>query len=223
MRTTGYATENNLDRLAEEWLGEIESSVAPRDHLVVDPGRCALLVVDMLRYFAHPEGRCFIPAAGAIAPRVRRLLAAWRAAGGIVVFTRHCHTGDGDLGMLGRFFSDYIRKGEPDAAIIDELTPTDVEPVIEKTTYDSFLGTGLQELLIERGSSQVLVTGVLTHMCVETTSRSAFCRGFEVHVPADGTASSTEERHLQSLKSMADSVAVVTTTARILALCDGKR
>lgn len=193
--------------------------MAPRPHLVIEPARCALLVVDMLRYFAHPGGRCFLPVAGLIIPRVRSLLDAWREMGGVVAFTRHCHTGDGDLGMLGRFFSDYIRSGEPDAAIVDELTPVDLEPVFEKTTYDAFLGTGLGDFLEESGVEQVIVSGVLTHMCVETTARSAFCRGYEVFVPADATASSCLERHLQSLEGMADAVAIVTGTGEILSRC----
>jgi len=219
VRTAGYATEESLDEKARRWLEEVKASVPPRPHLRVDPGRCALLVVDMLHYFADPRGRCFLPAAAAVAPRVRRLLDAWRGFGGSVAFTRHCHEGEHDLGMLGRFFSDHIRAGEPEAEIIDLLEPVEGEAVFPKTTYDAFLGTDLEAFLRESGAEQVLVTGVLTHMCCETTARSAFCRGFEVYVPADATASSCEERHLQSLKSMADSVAVVLSTAEVLERC----
>jgi nicotinamidase-related amidase len=217
MRTAKYATTKTLDGKTAKWLAEVRGSVAARPGLVLEPGRCALLVVDMLRYFAHPEGRCFLPAAEPIIPGIRALLDSWRGFGGTVAFTRHCHAGGDDLGMLGRFFSDYVRKGEPDAELVDELAPRDGEPVFEKTTYDAFLGTGLEAFLRGRGAEQVLVAGVLTHMCVETTARAAFCRGFQVYVPADGTASSCEERHLQSLKAMADAVAVVTRVGEILA------
>jgi len=217
MRTAKYATAKDLDGKTARWLSEVRTSVAPRPHLAIEPGRCALIVVDMLRYFAHPEGRCFLPAASPVIPKIRALLDAWRGFGGTIAFTRHCHAGAGDLGMLGRFFSDHIRQGEADAEIVDELAPRDGEPVFEKTTYDAFLGTGLEAFLRGRGADQVLVAGVLTHMCVETTARAAFCRGFEVYVPADGTASSCEERHLHSLKAMADAVAIVTRVGEILA------
>lgn len=219
VRTEGYATRESLDRRTRAWIREVRASAAPRPHLRVDAGRCALLVVDMLRYFADPGGRCFLPAAGAVAPRVRRLLDAWRGFGGTVAFTRHCHQGEHDLGLLGRFFSDHIRAGEPEAEIIELLAPRACEAVFPKTTYDAFLGTGLEAFLRESGSEQVLVTGVLTHMCCETTARSAFCRGFEVYVPADATASSCEERHLQSLKAMADAVAVVLSVEEVLERC----
>jgi nicotinamidase-related amidase len=172
----------------------------------------------MLRYFADPAGRCYLPAASAVVPRIAALLRAFREAGGLVVFTRHGHRGAGDLGMLGKFFSDYIREGEPDAAIVPALKPAPGEPVVRKTTYDAFLGTPLEETLLEYEIEQVVVTGVLTHMCCETTARAAFCRGFEVYVPVDAVASSSEERHLGSLLSMADAVAVVTSTAEVLEL-----
>ena len=218
MRTDEYATERTLNEKTRHWLDAVRGSVAPRPHLRVNPERCALVVVDMLRYFASPKGRCFLPASVGIAPRIRSLLDAWRFGGGTIVFTRHCHEDENDLGMLGRFFSDHIAAGEPDSQIIEMLEPRDGERVITKTTYDAFIGTDLEEYLKKEKMEQVLVTGVLTHMCCETTARSAFCRGFEVYVPADATASSCEERHLASLMAMADAVAVVVSADEVLKL-----
>ncbi len=218
MKTDEYATEGTLNEKTRRWLDAVRGSVARRPHLQVNPARCALLVVDMLRYFASSKGRCFLPASAGIAPRIRSLLDAWRRNGGTVVFTRHCHEDDHDLGMLGRFFSDHIASGEPDSQIIEMLEPLDDERVFTKTTYDAFIGTDLEEYLRRERMEQVLVTGVLTHMCCETTARSAFCRGFEVYVPVDATASSCEERHLASLMAMADAVAVVVSTDEVLEL-----
>lgn len=204
------------DQRTEEWLSMIRSSVASRTRLALDPGRAALLVIDMNVYFASPAGRSYLPMTEPVIPNLKRLLEFWRTAGAPVIFTRHGHEGDHDLGMLGRFFSDYIRVDEPEAEIISELSPYDNETVIRKKTYDAFLGTPLSSILEEKGVDQVLVTGVLTHMCCETTARSAFCRGFEVYVAVDAMASSSEERHLGSLLSMADSVAVMMSTTEIL-------
>jgi len=219
MKTAGYATPENLDSRAAAWLEQIRASVPPRPELVLDPARCALLVIDMNRYFAHPRGRCFLPAAAAITSRIAALLEAWRAWQGTVVFTRHGHLGPHDLGVMGKFWGDHIRAEEPDAEILEQLAPAAGEAVLRKTTYDAFIGTGLEDLLHHRGIEQVLVTGVLTHMCCETTARAAFCRGFEVYVAADATATSGEERHLGSLLAMADSVAVVLSTSEVLELC----
>lgn len=212
-------TPSTLTDRSAAWLAQVRSTVPPRPHLTLDTSRCCLLIIDMLHYFAHPAGRCYLPATEAIVPRIKTLLQAWREQGSMVVYTQHCHEGVHDLGMLGRFFSDYIEAGTPEAEIIEPLAPNHGEPVLRKTTYDAFMGTDLQEVLRERKMEQVLVTGVLTHICCETTARSAFCRGFEVYVAADATASSSEERHVCSLVSMADSVAVIMSVAEILDRC----
>jgi len=221
MRRHGYATTADIGRLARGWLADLRRQVASRPGLVLDPGRCALLIIDMNNYFADPGGRCFLPAAAAVAPRIRALLDAWRERGSPVVFTRHGHEHPGDLGMLGRFFSDHIDARGEEAGIIEALAPREDEPVLGKTTYDAFLGTPLEPLLRDRGVEQVLVTGVLTHMCCETTARAAFCRGFEVYVPVDGTASSSLDMHLGSLRSMVDCVAVPVAVDEVLSLCAG--
>ncbi|MDD4857643.1 MAG: cysteine hydrolase [Candidatus Krumholzibacteria bacterium] len=218
-RAEEYVTPEALSGKMAEWLSCVRGAVAPRPHLKIVPARCGLIVVDMLNYFASPEGRCFLPAAPAAAARIALLVEAWRSFGGNVVFTRHCHTSSEDLGMLGKFFSDYIRCGEPEAEIVTVLAPRTSDVVMNKTTYDAFLGTALEEELRRRGLVQVLVTGVLTHLCCETTARSAFCRGFEVYVAADATASSTEQLHLGSLLALADGVAVIMSTEEILQTC----
>jgi bifunctional isochorismate lyase/aryl carrier protein len=204
------------DPHTERWLAELRRQVRPRPHLRPELDRAALLVVDMVRYFCSPVGRSFLPDSVPIVPRIAALLERWRQAGGLVVYTRHGHQGEHDLGMLGRFWSDYIRRGEPQSEILAELAPRQGEAVLDKTTYDAFLGTGLEELLREASRDQVVVTGVLTHMCCETTARSAFCRGFEVYLPADALASSDEAHHAASLTNLADAVAVVLSTRELL-------
>ncbi len=223
MRTNGYVSEANLDEKATGWLTELRSRVAPRSQFRVEPGRAALLVIDMNRYFADPSGRCFLPAAAAIIGQISKLVTRWRTSRMPVVYTRHGHEGEADLGMLGKFFSDYIKKGTPESEIIPALAPTSDDTVIEKTTYDAFLNTPLEAMLRDRGVDQVVVTGVLTHMCCETTARSAFCRGFEVFVPVDGVASSDETRHLGSLLSMADAVAIPTRVDEVIECLHGNR
>jgi len=216
MKQEAFLTLENINSKTARWISDIYSGISSRTNIRLVPERCALMIIDMLRYFADPGGSVFLPSTEAITPRIASLLDMWRRLGGVVVFTRHCHMGIDDLGMLGRFFSDHIRCGSPDAEIIPALAPAEGETVIRKSTYDSFHGTSLEEHLKEGCVSQVLVTGVLTQMCCETTARSAFVRGFEVFVAADATTTSTEEHHLASLRNMASCVAVVTDTASIL-------
>jgi len=215
MYTEPFVTPDNLDDKLSEWLARIRRYTHPRPHLILKPGKCALLVVDMLHYFASPEGRVYLPSTRAVIPRMAMLLKHWRMIGGTVVYTRHCHSGSEDLGMLGRFFSDYIRCGRKESEIISELIPLHGEKVCRKNTYDAFYNTDLDEFLRSRSVEQVLVTGVLTQMCCETTARSAFVRGYEVYIPADAQTTSSEELHLGSLMNLASGFAVITDTSSI--------
>lgn len=216
MRTEPFVTPENIDEKTGKWLTEIAGYVRPREHLVLRPESCALLVVDMLRYFAHPDGRVYLPSARAVTPRIRSILDHWRDRGGVVAFTRHCHHGPGDLGMLGKFFGDYIRCGEEESKIIEELSPVFEEKVFLKKTYDAFQCTGFEEYLRSRSVEQVLVTGVLTQMCCETTARSAFVRDFEVYIAADALTTSSERLHVNSLLGMATCCAVITRSSNVL-------
>lgn len=215
MYTEPFVTPDNIDDKLSEWLARIERHTHPRPNLKLKPQKCALLVVDMLQYFASPEGRVYLPSTAAIIPRINTLLEYWRRIGGTVVYTRHCHSGSEDLGMLGKFFSDYIRCGKNESKIIPDLSPHQGEKVIQKNTYDAFYNTDLDEFLKSRSVEQVLVTGVLTQMCCETTARSAFVRGYEVYIPADAQATSSEELHIGSLVNLASGFAVITDTSSV--------
>lgn len=215
MYTESFLTPDNIDDKLSEWLKLIERYTHPRPHLTLKPENCALLVMDMLHYFADPDGRVYLPSTSAIIPRIALLLKHWRMIGGTVVYTRHCHSGSEDLGMLGKFFSDYIRCGEKESEIIPALFPLPGEKIIRKNTYDAFYNTNLDEFLADRSVEQVLVTGVLTQMCCETTARSAFVRGYEVYIPADALTTSSEELHIGSLQNLASGFAVITGTSSI--------
>ena len=88
---------------------------------------------------------------------------------------------------------------------------------IEKKQYDAFLQTLLEETLRQRKIEQIVITGVMTHLCCETTARSAFMRGFEVFFTVDGTATYNEELHRASLLTLSHGFAVPVTVDELLA------
>jgi len=212
MYTEPFLTLENISEKRREWHARLEKYTRPRPHLKLIHEKCALVIVDMLQYFAKPEGRVFLPSTVAIVPEISKLLKHWRSIGSTVVFTRHCHENTDDLGMMGKFFTDYIRCGEEDSEIIQELSPLPGEKVIRKSTYDAFFETDLDDFLISRSVKQVIVTGVLTQLCCETTARSAFVRDYEVFIPVDALTTSTEELHICSLMNLASGFAVMTDT-----------
>jgi nicotinamidase-related amidase len=168
----------------------------------------ALLIIDMQRDFVEPGG--FGASLGndvsllqAIVPTVQRVLYAWRAMGGWVVHTREAHRPDlsdcppakrnrgsptlriGDTGPMGRV----LIRGEPGHAIIPELAPMEGELVIDKPGKGAFYATPLREALEVRQISHLIVMGVTTEVCVQTSMREANDRGYDCLLIEDGTES----------------------------------
>jgi nicotinamidase-related amidase len=222
-RADEYVTEAGLDARTAAWLADVRAAVVPRPHLAIDPAACALLVIDPIAYFLSPAEHGFLPASRAVVPRIARLVAAWREAGRPVVFARHGHAGGGDEGALGRFSAGVLAASDPRTRIDARLEPLPGEPVIRKATYDAFAGTDLEARLRAAGATQVLVAGVLAHLCCETTARSAFCRGFDVVVAADALATTTERLHAGTLLALADGFGLVLSTEEVLCRCAMRR
>ncbi|MFC4601347.1 cysteine hydrolase family protein [Cohnella hongkongensis] len=173
-----------------------------------DPGRTALVVVDMQNDFCSPGGfgerlGNNIEPTRAIIPVIRKLLLAAREAGMTIVHTREGHLPDlsdcppsklersrrqgagiGDEGPMGRL----LVRGEPGHEIVPELAPLDGEFVIDKPGKGAFYRTELDRLLANRGVDSLIVCGVTTHVCVHTTVREANDRGYRCLVPEDATA-----------------------------------
>ena len=96
-------------------------------------------------------------------------------------------------------------RGTWDMQIVDQLTPNPDnkdEIVIEKNRNSAFWGTNFEVMLAERGINHLILTGVATNICVESTARDAFSNGIYVTTVSDGTASPDEECHKASLKTL---------------------
>lgn len=160
------------------------------------PGKCALLVIDMQEYFRG--------VAEPMLPELLGLISSFREGGVPVMFTRHGHRDQRtDGGMLRRWWGDLIRYGSPEWELLPELRRARGEPVIDKNRYSAFFGTRLDERLRRAGVEDLVVCGVLTNCCCETTARDAFVRDYRVFFAADATAATDEELHLAALKNLA--------------------
>jgi len=184
-----------------------------------EPEKCALLIIDMQRDFLEPGGfgemlgNDVLQLRRTIEPN-RKLLAAWRVNGWHVIHTREGHRPDlsdlppakkvrghskktiGDPGPMGRI----LIRGEVGHDIIEELYPLTSEPVIDKPGKGAFWATDLHAILQNRGISQLVVTGVTTEVCVNTTVREANDRGYDCLVPEDCVGSYFPEFQIMGLK-----------------------
>ncbi len=211
----------SADKLTEktkEWIGLLRpylSEHRTRAHKF-SPKDSALLVIDMQRCFLERESHAFLPTSESMLGNVERLVAGYRDRSLPVIFTRHAVLPDENLGAMGRWWKDRIRNEDPMSHIVSSLRPRDNEIVLRKSKYNAFVGTDLEAELKRLGVRQLIITGVMTHLCCETTAREAFTRDFDVFVVIDGMASSSEDLHVSSLKTMADGFAIPVTTKEAL-------
>ncbi|KAL4360816.1 hypothetical protein GQ457_04G004610 [Hibiscus cannabinus] len=141
-----------------------------------------------------------------------------------VFFIRHCHKSPADYGMLGEWWNNRVVS---DGTVESELIPdierlSEPDEVVEKNTYSAFENTRLQELLAERGVEEVIITGVMTNMCCETTARAAFVKGYRVFFSTDATATADPELHEATLKNMASGFAYLVDCERLQQGLSGK-
>jgi biuret amidohydrolase len=202
--------------LEKSGVKTIEAEPAPVE---VDLDRTALIIIDMQRDFLEPGG--FGAALGNDVSRLNaavgpcaQVLAAARSAGLLVIHTREGHRPDltgapalkvergdpamriGAPGPMGRI----LVRGEPGHDIIPKLYPIAGEPVIDKPGKGAFYQTDLELMLRNRAIDTLLVAGVTTEVCVNTTVREANDRGFRCIVLSDCCASYFPEFHDMGLK-----------------------
>jgi biuret amidohydrolase len=198
----------------------------------------ALMVIDMQRDFLEPGGfgetlgNDVAPLA-AIIPTVRQLLDRFRALGRPIIHTKEAHRPDlsdcppakrqrgkprlriGDHGPMGRI----LIAGEPGNDIVPALAPQPGETVLEKPGKGAFYRTNLQELLTAMNVTHLILAGVTTEVCVQTTMREANDRGYECLLVEDATASyfpAFKQATLEMIRAQGAIVGWTATTADVL-------
>jgi isochorismate hydrolase len=194
-----YFTLENINNEAQDLVNALPNSLLKRK-TTFQPDRSALLVLDMQSYFLEPSSHAFVPSAVAIVPGLKQLTQSYNNHNLPVVFTQHLNSLQ-DAGSMSRWWQDLITTENPLSAIIPDLDFSN-RFVMRKSQYDAFYQTNLDEYLTKKRVSQVVVSGVMTHLCCETTARSAFMRGFEVFFLIDGTATYNQEHHLAALLNL---------------------
>lgn len=188
-------------KLIEPQAEEFQSLVDLKKHRSHTWRRPALLVLDMQQYFLHEDSHAFVPSAPAIIPGMIQLVDLFLQVAFPVLFTRHINSKE-DAGNMSFWWRDLITIDHPHSGLIEPFSRFDKDATI-KTQYDAFLGTSLQQQLDALQVTDVIITGVMTHLCCETTARSAFMRGYQVWFPVDGTATYNPDFHLGSLRNLA--------------------
>lgn len=178
--------------------------------IAVDPATTALIVVDMQNAYCSPGGYLDlvgfdVTGAPPVIAEARSVIAACRDAGILVIYLQNGFAADGsDVGGPAApvwhksnalkfmranpaYEAKLITPGTWDHAIVDPLTPAPGDVVVPKSRYSGFAGTNLEQVLRSRGIRSVLIEGVATNVCVESTLRDAYHREFFPVLVTDAT------------------------------------
>ena len=202
---TCYFTSENIDSKSQQMLRKLEE-FRNRHKMSFAPAQSALLILDMQRIFLDERSHAFIPSALPIIPKIKMMADAFYKMNLPVIITRHINT-QKDARLLTQWWRDLITEKDEMSEIIPALN-LPYSTIIKKTQYDGFYQTPLENILREKDINQLVITGVMSHLCCETTARSAFVRGFSVFFAIDGTATYNQSFHRATLLNLSHGFAV---------------
>ena len=189
--------------------------------------RLAMIVVDMQNAFLHDQGSVAtmgldITHMKETVTPVTHLVDGCHTAGIPVIFTRYVLRSDyTDAGLReerrpGACASGSLVAGSWDADLDPRMDVRDTDYILDKTRYSSFYNTNLEVILRGLQVDTLIVCGVTTEICVESTIRDAYFRDFRILVPEDAVAATDVDRHLGTLRTIEYGFGAVTTTASLI-------
>ncbi|CAD6580204.1 MAG: hypothetical protein ASARMPRED_009388 [Alectoria sarmentosa] len=175
----------------------------------------ALLVVDMQHVFLDMTATAL--------PHILNLCALFQSASRPLIFTQHGHSPEQ---LTPPYRNRLVRKWGPKGSIATGSKDWELLPQIEriaknhhvvgKDTYDAFIDTDLSDVLKGESVERVVVCGVMTDCCCDTTARSAFNRGFETWLVQDACGSANQEQHERGLRAFGFAFGEVVTTEEVV-------
>jgi ureidoacrylate peracid hydrolase len=215
----------------QEALAKLSAKL-PQYELV--PDKTALIIIDMQYLDAHPDYgfgkrakdlgiphlvKPYFDRCAAATGKIQELLQTARSLGVEVIHVVIApYTSDArECGMVSRLLGYRPPKGSRETDILDELTPLDDEIVLPKITSSAFNSTPLDQILRNMEKDTLIVCGVVTNGCVETTVRDGRDFGYKIVMVSDACAAFTVEGHENTLKHMSGTRGNVRDTASIVA------
>jgi isochorismate hydrolase len=175
----------------------------------IDQKHAALLAIDMQNFFhriAHPVLR-----------NILKVIQSCRQGNVPIIFTQHGHTQpESNGGKLGEWWGELIIDGTEDWKFLPEMKIESNDTILPKKRYSAFFETDLDKTLRSRGIQDLIISGVMTNLCCETTARDAFMRDYRVFFLIDGTATGRSELHLATLKNLGFGFAYLLTCDELI-------
>lgn len=175
----------------------------------------ALLLIDFQRAFVEPGHRASVPDAANAWRNAAALATAFRERRCPVIATRHAHRTLPKADSMARWWTSFLIEGQPETELWDPVQ-RHADLVVTKDQYSAFHGTKLDWWLRARHIDSLVIAGVMTHICVDSTARDAFHRGFDVIIAGDACASKARPLHDASLLTLSHALARVLPSARLI-------
>ena len=214
MEKTKYFTENNLQNKSDSWLKKIDKKISLHSDRI-DISKLVLLILDMQKFFHDENSHAFIPSAKAIINPIIQLASIFNEHNRPIILTKHINTTD-NAKMMDYWWRDILTEDSKYSNLIPAIEEIQNTDLIVKSQYDAFYKTKLDEILQKDKIEQVVITGVMTNLCCETTARSAFVHGYNIFFPIDGTATYNSKLHKSSLLNLAHGFANITTISKLI-------
>lgn len=155
----------------------------------------AILVIDMIKDFV--TGKFENDRAKNIVPNIKKLVESAREQNKPVIYATDSHPeGDHEFEIWGQ----HAVSGTEGSEIISELEPQEGDYRIKKQKYSAFYETDLDSLLNELEVDEVVLSGVLAHICIQHTAADAFYRGYEITVPKECVDDVTDEANQRAIE-----------------------
>lgn len=199
MKKEKYLDSENLIIVCRQILDHVSNQINIKK-IKFKTNSSALIILDMQQYFSSINSKAFLPSIPSIIPRINKLIDYFHLNNLIVIFTKHIDKLN-ENNMMLKWWKGYIDKDNPLSQLDNNLN-TNNSIIIEKNTYDAFYNTDLENILKSNSIKQIIITGVVTHLCVETTIRNAFIRNYEVILPIDCTADYNYQISLNSILNL---------------------
>ncbi|MDN3514030.1 MAG: cysteine hydrolase [Candidatus Brocadia sp.] len=164
-----------------------------------DNEKYALLVADMLNDFVNKGAPLEVPAARMIIDNIKREIKEARKKHIPVIYCCDAHK---DTDPEFQLWPRHAVKGTKGAEVIRQLKPRKEDYVVGKTSYSCFYKTSLDKVLKKLGKTHVIITGVVTNICVLYTTAEAYMRGYKVVIPKNCVAALTQSEHQFALQQM---------------------
>ena len=219
MEKIEYFTETTIDENAKSMYRKLNRQFdLHKNRLEIQ--KSALLILDMQNFFHNESSHAFVPSAKAIIKPIKSLANLFISNKLPVIITKHINT-KANAKQMDVWWRDILREESEFSQLIADFNIPQAELII-KSQYDAFYNTNFNDILQKNNIEQVIVTGVMTHLCCETTARSAFARGYDVFFPIDGTATYNEDFHNATLTNLAHGFANITLIENLIQVFNDK-